>query len=407
MPEINDIEQVQKALGSMYLSRKDIKRLRDILKVKEERLDTNRKSFLTEEEEKHFHKCTEHRIEGDKVVCPNCGSISTVRNGAPRGRQRYFCKDCKKTFGDTVGTVLYHSRLTLEQWKGLIEKTLMGASVRQIALDMELAKNTVLYNRHRLCSVLLQLKDNTDNFPSVAEGDEYYLPLSFKDKNDSPRFFIEKLGRMPYLHCSREDRYKWVEKHMGLPTEDAKELVSRLDENERECNKELRQFFGSLEIKYPHLLSLALNKMEKPKVFDVLKTLDEQQKKKRSISNHQVCILSCVDVNKNHYLQPVCVGRIEPRHIEEHLLPHLTEDTILVTDSHRAYKTVANRHKIPLRQIPSGKHTSNGFNLAHVNSYHSRISAFFKKYVEVASKYVDHVSVRRKPPKKVHQKSPI
>ena len=96
-----------------------------------------------------------------------------------------------------------------------------------------------------------------------------------------------------------------------------------------------------------------------------------------------------LDKHSNHFLKPVCVGRIEPRHIEDNLVPHLTNETILVTDSHRAYKTVANRHKIPLRQIPSGKHKSNGFSLGHINGYHSNISRFFKKYREVASKYVD------------------
>ncbi len=105
MSEINAVEQVQNALGSMYLSRKDIQRLREILQVRENRLDTNRKSFLSEEKEKHLHKCTENRADG-KVVCPNCGSIAVVRNGTPRGRQRYFCKDCKKTFGDTFGTAV-------------------------------------------------------------------------------------------------------------------------------------------------------------------------------------------------------------------------------------------------------------------------------------------------------------
>lgn len=31
------------------------------------------------------------------------------------------------------------------------------------------------------------------------------------------------------------------------------------------------------------------------------------------------------------------------------LVTHFSKDTVLVTDSHRAYKTVANKHKIPLK----------------------------------------------------------
>ncbi len=180
-----------------------------------------------------------------------------------------------------------------------------------------------------------------------------------------------------------------MEKHLKCDPYVAKELVDKLEKNEQECNEELQQFFTDTEIKYPYLLSLALNKMDKPKVFEVLKTLDNQQKKKRGISNQQVCVLSCVDVNGNQFLQPVCVGRIEPKHIEKYLVPHLTGGTILVTDSHRAYRTVANKYKIPHRQIPSGKHTSNGFSLAHINGYHRNINALVKKYVETSTKYAD------------------
>jgi len=59
-PQTQTVEQIQNTLGSMYLSRNDIQRLREILQVRENRLDTNRESFLSEEEEKHLHKYTEN-----------------------------------------------------------------------------------------------------------------------------------------------------------------------------------------------------------------------------------------------------------------------------------------------------------------------------------------------------------
>ena len=136
--------------------------------------------------------------------------------------------------------------------------------------------------------------------------------------------------------------------------------------------------------------SNAINGLETEKIIQVLKTIHEQQKKKRGISNQQVCCLSCVDTNNNHFLQSVCVGRIQPIHIEKTLVPHFTEDTVLVTDSHRAYRTVANKYKIPLNQIPSGKHTSGGFHLGHINGYHHNISDFMYLYHGVSSKFLDY-----------------
>jgi len=56
----------------------------------------------------------------------------------------------------------------------------------------------------------------------------------------------------------------------------------------------------------------------------------------------------------------------------------------------RAYRTVANKNKIHLRQIPSGKHSSGPFNLGLINGYHSNLKMFMDNYKEIASKYVDN-----------------
>ena len=93
---------------------------------------------------------------------------------------------------------------------------------------------------------------------------------------------------------------------------------------------------------------------------------------------------------RQRYLCKNCEKTFGDTHIEQTLVPHFTDDTVLVTDSHRAYKTVANKYKIPLNQIPSGKHTSGGFHLGHVNGYHHNISDFMYLYHGVSSKFLDY-----------------
>src|SRR5947209_12828906 len=41
--------------------------------------------------------------------CPNrnCEASHVVRNGSHRGRQRYYCRNCKTYFGETQGTPMY------------------------------------------------------------------------------------------------------------------------------------------------------------------------------------------------------------------------------------------------------------------------------------------------------------
>ena len=375
---------IQKQIAVADLTDEQIQKLFNLLQTKK-----SGKPELTKEEKAFFQCCREHRSyannkDVDTVVCPHCGSVKVIKYGKSNGRQRYLCKNCEKTFGDTNGTVAFRSKLSVSQWIEFIKLTLQGESCRTIAKELGINKQTALHNRHRICSVLLQFVSNQDDFRGLAESDEYYYPLSFKDVKD-PMFFLGTLGRMPYSHISYRKKIKYVEKQ-GFDID----FLHSYIKNEEQNKAELLNYVKLGDLKSQEKFSNALNGMDTEKIIEVLKTLHEQQKKKRGISNQQVCCLSCVDTNNNHFLQSVCVGRIQPTHIEQTLVPHFTEDTVLVTDSHRAYKTVANRYKIPLNQIPSGKHTSGGFHLGHINGYHHNISDFMYLYHGVSSKFLDY-----------------
>ena len=322
--------------------------------------------------------------DGDKMFCPHCGSFHTIKNGTNNnGRQKYKCKECGKQFSDTNGTVAFRSKLSADTWIELIKYTLQGESCRTIAKNLGISVPTAFYNRQRIASVIRQLEDNRDDFPSMAEVDEFYYPLSFKDKKD-PMFFLEVLGRMPYTHRSIPQKYEYVAKQ-GFD----EVFMDRLEQNDRYRKGELLIYLDNpSELKSQEKFSIAVNQMVQPKVFDVLRTLKEQTKRKVGISNQQVCILTCVDPTHNNYLQPVCVGRIEPKHITKSLVPHFTDDTLLVSDGHSAYKSVANKEGIPLRQIPSNKHESGGYHLGHVNGYHHNLSVFLYRYHGVSTKYL-------------------
>ena len=335
----SNFNDIQKQIAVADLTEEQIQELMNALQTRR-----NAKPKLTTEEKVFFQCCREHRSYAndkdlDTVVCPHCGSVKSIKHGTRNGRQRYLCKDCGKTFGDTNGTVAFRSKLSVGKWIEFIKFTLQGESCRTIAKELGINKQTALHNRHRVCSVLHQLVSNQDDFKSLAESDEYYYPLSFKDVKD-PMFFLGTLGRMPYTHLSYWKKIKYVKKQ-GFDID----FLHTYIKNEEQNKAELLDYVELGDLKSQERFSNAINGMETEKIIQVLKTIHEQQKKKRGISNQQVCCLSCVDTNNNHFLQSVCVGRIQPIHIEKTLVPHFTEDTVLVTDSHRAYKTVANKYK--------------------------------------------------------------
>lgn len=101
-----------------------------------------------------------------------------------KSRQRYFYKDCHKTFGDTFRTFFWHFKLSYVCVRNFLEMSLLILNIHEIMDSMKNAglkmnKNTVWYNRHKLCELILQLDGVQDDFKAICEADECYLPLSF------------------------------------------------------------------------------------------------------------------------------------------------------------------------------------------------------------------------------------
>lgn len=365
-------EQILANIKNLTLEQKE-----QLQKALSESQKSGDKSALSKELQEIFTKCRQNRSQ--ILCCPHCGSVAVVRNGRKAGRQRYLCKNCHKTFGDTFGTFLWHCKLSYDCIRNFLEMNLLNISIHETVDSMESAelnmnKNTIWYNRHNLCENISQLEGEQDDFASICEADEYYLPLSFIGVKN-PQFFIEVLGRMPNHNRGRQQRYEYAEK-AGYSVD----LIESVPGFEK-----------SSEDKSAMKISNQLNNTsDKTKVNAVLANIDNDQKRKRGISNQQVCILSCVDLDKGMYFSPTCVGRLTPKHIELEIGDKFSKDSILVADSRRAYKTFANKHDIHLRQIPPGKHTSGPYNLAKLNSYHSKLTAFVNQYKEFSSKYSDH-----------------
>lgn len=279
--------------------------------------------------------------------CANCGSVNTKKYGHVRGKQRYWCKDCHKTFGATTGTITIYSKLNEQQWKGIIRGLINNHSMSQIAKEVHISAPNVWINKIKICTALLCLYGEQDSFVDIAECDEYYAPTSFKGKRD-PAFFMEILNRMPRHHWSREKKIEWLDKH---------------------------GYYADL--------------MNDPAELE--RVLDSGDHKKRGISDDQTCILTCQDRSGNLVMVPVGLGTLETEDIKKYLHGKMAKDSIMVTDSHGSYPKFAEGEEIQLEQIPSGEHTKGAFNLARINSLHSEIAVYWNKHREniPATKYMD------------------
>lgn len=120
------------------------------------------------------------------ISCPHCKSLFYKRNGKVRGRQRYLCKDCGKSFGDISVSLLTNTRYP-EKWLSYLECMVQGMPLRKIAEQLKIHVSTAFFWRHKILMALM--REPMDTLKGIVEADELYMLESHKGKNQ-----VNKLG---------------------------------------------------------------------------------------------------------------------------------------------------------------------------------------------------------------------
>ena len=87
--------------------------------------------------------------------CPRCGCGRVVGHGRDgRGRRRWLCRGCGRSFGASTGRVLGATRLGAAAWREYASAMLDGATLRACARRAGVSLRTSFFMRHRLCEVM-------------------------------------------------------------------------------------------------------------------------------------------------------------------------------------------------------------------------------------------------------------
>jgi transposase-like protein len=183
----------------------------------------------------------------DGVECVHCGSQKVSKYVKQAGtRQRlnkktgqtevkpvparilYICRDCKKQFSVTEGTIFNDTHLPLDKWflaTALMVNAKKGVSAMQIQRDLGVAYKTAWYLSHRIRKAmgLIELADE-EPLRGTVEIDETYMGSKKYDKRrkrgkyeNEPVFgMVERDGR------ARTDH---------MPTVTLKGIVERIKDN--------------------------------------------------------------------------------------------------------------------------------------------------------------------------------
>ena len=122
----------------------------------------------------------------DGPVCPHCESsrVSEVPNRKP---MPFRCKDCRKHFSVTVGTLLYRSNISLDKWAiafYLYSTSLKGVSSMKLHRDLGITQKSAWYMAHRIRE---SWNTAADKFTGPVEVDETYIGGKERNKHESKK----------------------------------------------------------------------------------------------------------------------------------------------------------------------------------------------------------------------------
>lgn len=124
-------------------------------------------------------------------ACPRCGSTSIARRGHDgRGRQRWQCAGCGRSFtADTFG-VVSRSHLPAATWAAFCAMFCARETLRACAAALGVSLKTAHYMRVRVCSMLgVEVPRPAAAGGDVVQGDEAFLPESFSGNHSRGRSF--------------------------------------------------------------------------------------------------------------------------------------------------------------------------------------------------------------------------
>lgn len=143
------------------------------------------------------------------ILCPHCKSSNITGYGNYKGRKRYKCKDCQKTFNDLTGTPMSGSHY-LEKWKEYFQCLAEGLSLREIKKKLSISLQTSFNWRHKILNVFEKM--GCEKMEGIVEADETFFLSSEKGNKHITDRPVRKRGG--------------VAKKRGLSTEQIPVLTS-------------------------------------------------------------------------------------------------------------------------------------------------------------------------------------
>lgn len=121
-----------------------------------------------------------HEKLSGKMKCRHCNSSDVVLFGKGRGKQRYMCKACGRTFTALTNTPLSGTHHP-EKWGDFLECMLKSMTLKAASREVKVSYVTLFYWRHKILSILKDIKPQA--MEGIVELDDIYMNYSKKGQN--------------------------------------------------------------------------------------------------------------------------------------------------------------------------------------------------------------------------------
>lgn len=125
------------------------------------------------------------------TFCPHCRSLDIYGHGSYKGRKRYKCRNCDKTFNDFTGTAISGIKKT-EKFQQYIELVVESVTIRKASSKIGVNVKTIFDWRHKLLSSLPNISGQ--KFSGIVECDDKLVDINDKGNKN--------LKRSPYKRPS-------------------------------------------------------------------------------------------------------------------------------------------------------------------------------------------------------------
>ncbi len=279
--------------------------------------------------------------------CPKCGieNPETTKGGnANSGKPMLKCCSCGKRFVYDNGTLTFYSHQDESKWADFIKETMSGTSMEECAALIDVTTRTAFRMRHKLMSFLAE----------AAKEDLEKDPLSNEVECDETYYHECHKGLKDKALADVEDKIYWHENYPCTSDVSVEAAVNQIETLQKERDE----------------------------------IIAKQNKKKRGISSDLACVVTSVERQGDAVIMATNMAKPSSDDIRK-ATAVIEDGSFVFIDGATAYLSVLAEKNCNFSICPSDEKYDAVNHLNNVNSLHSKMGDWMRKYRGVSTIYLN------------------